>query len=123
MWVASARLIYYPSMMALVRIHLRKMGQRTTVSMERVLAEVLSLHLCGRIDLPTVGGWCESEIEKDPGAYEVSASQRLASRAVLAIAPKALQEKYWDGMEASAGAKKLSSWKKKRNARKRRGPR
>ena len=109
--------------MALVRIHLRKDGQRTTVSMERVLAEVLSLHLCGRIDLPTVGGWCQKEIEKDPGAYEVSASQRLASRAVLQIAPKALQEKYWDGMEASKMANKLSSAKKKRNARERRGPR
>jgi hypothetical protein len=108
-------------MMALVRIHLRKKGQRTTVSMERVLAEVLSLHLCGRIDLPTVGGWCQKEIEKDPGAYEASASQRLASRAVLAIAPKALQEKYWDGMGASARAKKLSSGKKKRTAKERRG--
>jgi hypothetical protein len=108
-------------MMALVRIHLRKMGQRTTVSMERVLADVLSLHLCGRIDLPTVGGWCQKEIEKDPGAYEVSASQRLASRAVLQIAPKALQEKYWDGMEASAKAKKLSSGKKERTAKERRG--
>jgi hypothetical protein len=30
-------------MMALVRIHLRKDGHRTTVSMERVLADVLSL--------------------------------------------------------------------------------
>ena len=119
--VASARLIYYPQMMALVRIHLRKKGQRTTVSMERVLADVLSLHLCGRIDLPTVGGWCESEIEKDPGAYEVSASQRLASRAVLEIAPKALREKDWDGVEASTKANKLSSGKRKRNARERRG--
>ena len=89
--------------------------------MERVLADVLSLHLCGKIDLPTVGGWCQKEIEKDPGAYEVSASQRLASRAVLEIAQKALREKYWDGMEASAKAKTLSSGKKKRNAKKRRG--
>ena len=96
---------------------MRKKGQRTTVSMERVLADVLSLHLCGRIDVPTVGGWCQKEIENDPGAYEVSASQRLASRAVLAIAPKALQEKYWDGVEASAKANKLSSGKKKRTAR------
>ena len=109
--------------MSLVRIHLRRKGQRTTVSMERVLAEVLSLHLCGRIDVPTVGGWCESEIEKDPGAYEVSASQRLASRAVMEIAPKALQEKYWDVVEASTKAKKLSSGKKMRTARERRGPR
>ena len=107
--------------MALVRIHLRKNGQRTTVSMERVLADVLSLHLCGRIDLPTVGGWCQNEIEKDPGAYEVSASQRLASRAVLEIAPKALQEKYWAGVEASTKANKLSSGNKKRTAKERRG--
>jgi hypothetical protein len=110
-------------MMALVRIHLRKQGQRTTVSMERVLADVLSLHLCGRIDLPTVGDWCQKEIEKDAGAYEVSASQRLASRAVLEIAPKALQEKYWDGVEGSIKANKLSSGKKKRTAKDKRSRR
>lgn len=121
--VACARLIYYPAMMALVRIHLRKQGQRTTVSMERVLADVLSLHLCGRIDLPTVGDWCQKEIEKDAGAYEVSASQRLASRAVLEIAPKALQEKYWDGVEGSIKANKLSSGKKKRTAKDKRSRR
>ena len=121
MGVGGARLICYPRMMALVRIHLRKDGRRTTVSMERVLADVLSLHLCGKIDVPTVGGWCQKEIEKDHGAYEVSASQRLASRAALEIAPKALQEKYWDVLESSAKAKKLSSGRKKRNARDRRG--
>jgi len=103
--------------MALVRIHLRKDGQRTTVSMERVLADVLSLHLCGRIDLRTVGEWCQKEIETDPGAYEVSASQRLASRAVLEIAPKALQERYWAVLESSAMANKLSSGRKRRGLR------
>ncbi len=107
--------------MALVRIHLRKDGHRTTVSMERVLADVLSLHLCGRINLRTIGGWCQKEIEKDPGAYEVSASQRLASRAVLEIAPKALREKYWDGVEASRKDNKLSSGRRKSNAKERRG--
>jgi hypothetical protein len=71
--------------------------------------------------VPTVGGWCQKEIEKDPGTYEVSASQRLASRAVLEIAPKALREKYGDGVEASTKANKLSSGKRKRNARERRG--
>jgi hypothetical protein len=108
-------------MMALVRIHLKKNGQRTTISMERVLADVLSLHLCGRIDFPMVGGWCQKEIEKDPGAYEVSASQRLASRAVLEIAPKALQERYWAVLESSAKANRLSSGREKRKVRQRRG--
>lgn len=110
-------LICYPSMMALIRIHLTKDRQRTTVSMERVLADVLSLHLCGRLEVTTVRGWCQKEIEKDPGAYAVSASQRLASRAVLEIAPKGLQEKYWDALESGGKAKKLSEGRRKGETR------
>lgn len=103
--------------MALLRIHLRKKGTRTTVSMERVLANVLSLQLCGKFDVLTVAKWCEKEIEKDPGAYEISASQRLSSLAVLEIAPKALQEQYRAALEQSTKANKLATARRQRKGR------
>jgi hypothetical protein len=94
--------------MALRRIHLRKGKGRTTVSLERVLAELLSIHLCGKLDSSTVSAWCQREVEKDPGAFAQGASQRLASLAALEIAPKMLQEAYWNERLKAGKAKILA---------------
>jgi hypothetical protein len=43
-----------------------------------------------------VAKWCQAQVAEDPGAFEKAASQRLAAKAALAIAPQELQERYWD---------------------------
>jgi hypothetical protein len=40
--------------------------------------------------------WAQQQVDEDAGAYETATSQVLASKAALAIAPKELQERYWD---------------------------
>jgi hypothetical protein len=82
--------------MSVKTFHIKKRVSRTTISLERTLMEILSLHLCGRIDRAVVAKWCQEQVDEDPGAYEKAASQRLAARAAIAIAPKELQERYWD---------------------------
>ena len=79
-----------------VTMHVRREGRRTTVSMEEVLSALLSLHLCGKIDLGVVARWCQEQINADPGAYFRDASRRLAAQAALVIAPKNLREAYYD---------------------------
>jgi hypothetical protein len=100
--------------MALVTMHVRREGRRTTVSMEEVLSTLLSLHLGGKVDLGVVARWCQEEIDADPGAYFSNASQRLAGRAALAIAPKNVQEAYYDQMAQGRLAKKLAKPKRRR---------
>jgi len=84
-----------------VRLHVQRAEKRTTVSMDSVLVSLMSLRLCGKVDVGKVAEWCQERINEDPGAYSSSASQRLSSRAALEIAPKALQDAYWDNILAS----------------------
>ena len=69
---------------------------RTTVSLERVLMDLLSIRLVGKVEPSAVTKWAQEQVDEDPGAYEKATSQRLASKAALAIAPKDLQERYSD---------------------------
>lgn len=101
--------------MALVAIHVRREGRRTTVSMEEVLSTLLSLHLCGKIDLGAVTRWCQGQINADPGAYFKGASQRLASRAALVIAPANLREAYYDRLVQGRLANILAKPRKRRS--------
>jgi hypothetical protein len=101
--------------MALVTMHVRREGRRTTVSMEEVLSTLLSLHLGGKVDLGVVARWCQEQINADPGAYFSNASQRLAGLAALAIAPKNLQEVYWDQRLAGRLANKLAKPRRRRS--------
>lgn len=100
--------------MALVTVHVRREGRRTTVSMEETLATLLSLQMCGKAALGSVARWCQEQIDADPGAYFTSASQRLAGRAVLAIAPKALSEAYYDHLAEGRLAKNLARPRRRR---------
>jgi hypothetical protein len=89
----------------IIILHVRKSNGRSTVSMERTLADLLSIYLCGNIDLSVVAKWCQDELEKDPRAYDKGASQRLSSKAVLTVAPKVLEERYWDLVLAKKAAR------------------
>ena len=71
-------------------------GKRTTIKVEERIAILLSLHLCKRFDLPTVREWLQGKIDEDPDAFYGCASQRLTALAAYEIAPKALQEAYWE---------------------------
>jgi hypothetical protein len=82
--------------MAVATFHIKKGQIRTTVSLERVLMELLSIHLVGKAEFSAVTKWAQQQVDDDPGAYEKATSQRLASKAALEIAPKKLQEQYWD---------------------------
>ena len=99
--------------MALVTMHVRREGRRTTISMEEVLSRLLSLQLGGKVDLGVVARWCQEQINADPGAYFRNASQRLAGRAALAIVPKNLQEAYYDQLGQGRLANKLAKPKRK----------
>jgi hypothetical protein len=50
----------------------------------------------GKVEFSAVTKWAQEQVDEDPGAYGKATSQRLASKAALAIAPKRLQEQYWD---------------------------
>ncbi len=82
--------------MAVVTFHVKKGQLRTTVSLERVLMDLLSIRLVGKVELAAVVKWAQQQVDEDPGAYERSTSQRLASKAALAIAPNELRERYSD---------------------------
>jgi hypothetical protein len=99
--------------MSVKTFHIKKGAWRTTVSLERTLMEILSLHLCGRIDRSVIAKWCQEQADEDPGAYEKAASQRLAARAAIAIAPKEIQERYWD-LALADGQKARRKGKRKR---------
>jgi hypothetical protein len=85
--------------MALVIVHAKKNGVRSTVSMERRLAELLSIRLCGHVDLAQLKPWCEAQMQNDPGAFERGVSQRLAALAVLEVADESLKKTYLKWLE------------------------
>lgn len=95
--------------MAVITFHIKKGRRRTTVSMERVLADLLSIRLGGAMDRSIVAKWSQEQVDEDPGAYERAASQRLASKAALMIAPKDVQERYWDGVLKAPRARRRIS--------------
>ena len=99
--------------MAVVTFHVRKGHLRTTVSLERVLMHLLSIRLVGKIETLAVTKWAQQQVDEDPGAYENAASQRLAAKAALALAPREIQERYWD-LALADGQKARRKGKRKR---------
>ena len=79
------------------RYHIRLGEGRTTVTLDRTLAELLALHLAGEVAHEPVRAWCQEQIDADPAAFEGGASQRLAHHAVLAIARPSLRDK-WESL-------------------------
>jgi hypothetical protein len=82
--------------MAVTTFHIKKGQIRTTVSLERVLMDLLSIQLVGKVELSAVTKWAQEQVDEDPGAFATSTSQRLASKAALTVARKELRERYWD---------------------------
>jgi len=106
-WMAN--MLSYAPNMPIAIIHVTMGRTRTTISLDRVLADLLSIHLCGRIENSAVAKWCQQQIDKDPGAFAARASQRLGSQAALEIAPKQIRDAYWDQQLQSPRDKKLSN--------------
>lgn len=102
-----------------VTFHVRKGKGRTTVSLERTLSQLLSIRLCGKVDMAVVSRWCQEQLNADPGAFERDASQRLASKAAVAVAPKEVQEKWADTLLDEMLTNPL---RKKRRRDRKRGP-
>lgn len=80
------------------RFHLNTRSGRTSVCLDRYLAELLALPLGVQSDHPQAQGavptGLQGRYDQDPGAF-FNASHRLARLAIEAIADNALSEGYW----------------------------
>lgn len=90
------------------RFHIRLKEGRTTISMDNVLSDLLSIHLSGHIDHSASRQWCQKQIDEDPEAFRFAASQRLSGLAALEVAGKKLRDAYWDVQLAHRKDNKLS---------------
>lgn len=79
------------------RFHLTTPSGRTSVCLDRYLAELLALHLGVEPDHPqahgTVRTWLQGHYDQDPGAF-FKASHRLTRLAIEAIADNHLSKRH-----------------------------
>jgi len=87
-------------MMAIIRYHIQLSKQRTTISLDKIISDLLSIKLGAKPETAEAHRAVRKQLEKyiahDLGRTEKLLSQYITAEAILDLADNILSEKYID---------------------------